>query len=44
MNNPVGYKQQPATKWEERHTKIVDEYKQRVKEGSVKKIRIINKD
>ena len=42
MNNPVGYKQ--TTKWEERHTKIVEEYKRRVKEGSVKKIRIINKD
>lgn len=42
MDNSVGYKQ--TTKWEDKHTKIVEEYKQRVKEGSVKKIRIINKD
>jgi len=41
MNNP-GYKQK--TKWEERHTKIVQKYEQRVRDGSIRKIRISNKD
>ena len=31
-------------RWEERHTKIVEDYEQRVRDGQVKKIRIISKD
>ena len=42
MNNPVEYKQ--TTKWEERHTKIVERYEQRVRDKSIRKIRISNKD